>query len=41
MADDERIAYLERILAKRRGAPGYEANVKDIEAELARLKGEA
>ncbi len=34
-----RILELERKLKARKGRKGYETNVKEIEAELARLKG--
>ena len=37
MADDE-LARLERKLAARRGSPGSEENVRDLEARIARLK---
>lgn len=40
MADAERIAELERLLAKSRNTPGYGERAKDIEAEIARLKAE-
>jgi hypothetical protein len=38
MSKEEEIAELERILAKRRGKPGFTENVRDIEARLAELR---
>lgn len=35
---EERIAELERKLKARRGRKGFDENVRDIEAEIARLK---
>lgn len=35
---EERIAELERKLKARRGRKGFDDNVRDIEAEIARLK---
>lgn len=37
----EKIAELRRIADRRRGQPGYEQNVRDIEAEIARLEAGA
>jgi ribosome-interacting GTPase 1 len=36
--EEARIAELEAKLARRRGQKGFEQNVKEIEAEIARLK---
>lgn len=38
MTREEEIADLKRKLKARRNAPGYESNVKAIEAEIARLE---
>lgn len=34
------LAELERIVAKRRGKPGFSANVEDIDRRIAELKAE-
>lgn len=38
--NEKKIAELEEMASKRRNVPGFAQNVRDIEAEIARLKAE-
>lgn len=41
MTDEDKIADLKRKLDKRRNTPGYEENVRELEAEIAQLESKA
>lgn len=38
MTDDDRLAALKAKLAAREGKPGFEANVRELKEEIARLE---